>query len=48
MMTTDLLTRPAAGKLTVTAKGRRWPPAKPWKGEIAHWLLTTFRITGGW
>jgi hypothetical protein len=22
------------------------PPAIAWKVEIAHWLLTTFRITG--
>jgi hypothetical protein len=22
------------------------PPAMAWKVEIAHWLLTTFRITG--
>src|SRR6059058_4236485 len=22
------------------------PPARAWKVEMAHWLLTTFRITG--
>ena len=31
-----------------SAKVRRSPPAKPWKVEIAHWLLTMLRITGAW
>ena len=30
------------------AKVDREPPAMPWNDEIAHWLLTTFRITGAW
>src|SRR3954468_24637878 len=31
---------PRAAKVTLS------PPARAWKVEIAHWLLTTFRITG--
>src|SRR6476660_7564562 len=26
----------------------RPPPAMPWNEEIAHWLLTTLKITGAW
>jgi hypothetical protein len=31
---------PRAAKVTLS------PPAIAWKLEIAHWLLTTLRITG--
>ena len=30
------------------AKVDESPRAKPWNVEIAHWLLTMFKMTGAW